>query len=358
MQTKNIDGKEYTFPQSTVGKNIKKADHGPFYLYSAGMNIHRVDMHDSVPHIYAGRVTPCTDWVVRLPEYQAAADCIVMRDVSRNAVGETEEFAYNILPADAIKNSILVDEAGHENVSYGPLGVIEVLSFRHRSPVEIKLDLFNSIVRPSIIEPGERTILLGADMRKRIEEEGGLAVRQKFVEDALKRVESNEFIGEFGEDLSNLYLRAIAELLKSFSIAMFYATNQLTAADNEVQRSANGDSEAKRTYSLRDRYLQWLLARKPINEALATIAAKQNQQVVVNVPAQPAAPGITRDDIIAIVQAVMQANQLQQQAQAFVQPVAPDASVFAPLTPEVVAEKVEELVLPKPEAKVEPKARK
>lgn len=322
-------GTEYTFPHETIGKQVKKVDHGPFYLYSAGFNIHRVDMRDSVPHIYAGRVTPCTDWVVRLLEEQAAPDCIVMRDFERDSIGNLYGYAYNLMSADEIRNAIL------DEYAYGHLGTIELTTFRHMKPAEFQLDFFNSLVRPFVVEPGEATLRLAPEIVRDIEEIGGLAVRKRLVEDAAKRIEGSEFLSTKGASLQLLYLAAIQEISNSFNIARQYGMNELTAADNEIQRSMNGSSDAKENYSRRDRYIQWLLARKPVNEALATLAARQQnaQPVVVQVP--PQAPGITRDDIIAIVQAVMQANQAQQILQS------------APMKTEEVVQAVEELVLPK-----------
>src|ERR1700755_59011 len=186
----------YTIPAEAMGsgekRTIKRADHGPFYLFSPALPVHRVDMQDSVPHVYPCTLTRCVDWVEMLPEDQCPPGGAVDWRVVKDQVGTSTKVGMCVKSADAQRDLILEMYAGTEG-----LGLVEISSLSHTPLEQINLELFNSMFYPVKIEPSQ---LLQGELMTRLEKEGGLAVRRAIFVDGIGVVKSQQFLDDFGSD--------------------------------------------------------------------------------------------------------------------------------------------------------------
>lgn len=290
----------YTIPPELLGgKSVKQADHGPFYFISPAVPVHRVDYKDSVPHIHPCVVTICTDWVEKLPEQLCPVGSAVQWEDAVDQVGSKTKVATTVVPAFAIRDVIL---NMHES-----WGVKEIEAFAHKTRDEIGLELFNSTVYPISIEPGKP---LTDEFAKVVEQKGGLAVRQSSFELGRTVVEGAEFVKKFGKERQTLYLTAIAECLAAFVKARDYVTRELNESDADI-RLRLSTAGGKPTYDPRDVYFQWLLARRPVNEG------QPAQPINITLPdgfGQQAGLGLSKDDLIALVQAAAESAVAKQSA--------------------------------------------
>lgn len=291
-------GTNFTIPENIMPPEfIERVDHGPFYLFTPGIAVHRVGQRDSVPHIHPCTVTPCTDWVQRLPEEHVIADTVIRRETKKDKIGNDEEFLYVLIRADKILENIMD--------AYQPWGLVEISAFRHLHPKDETLALkdFNGLLYPTSIEPLSD---MSEELRTSAQSRGGLLTREAGIKELYAKLNSGDL--KVGADTRKLWLAGLREILYSFTVAYNYCMTELSKSDSLVQLAQNGSSDGKQTYDGRDRYMQWLLARHPVNEALTAIAGKQAapQQINVQLPNNP--NGLTREDLLAALQMILNAK--------------------------------------------------
>ncbi len=289
----------YTFVPD-AGENVTNVTkgHGPYYFFNPGLGIHRIDQRDSVPHIYPCTFTSCIDareWHLA-DSLMEGRMTVVATQRRKDPAGNIEEWASILKPASDIYESILE--------TFGEWGVVEIEAFRNRAASELQLDILNSLIYPVTIEPSS---ILDEFLQKQVNEKGGLAVRQDFFSKGLAQVRAPEFGSQFGIELQKLYLLALEQSISSFHRARNYFMGQLTESDSQVSLGSNGNADGKALYDEKDRYLQWLLARRPAAEMLTQIAGRDQQPIIVNVPQQSS--GITKEDLAEILKTVLAATQ-------------------------------------------------
>lgn len=281
VQAVGIDPRVYGSLQQRIQK---KADHGPYYAFSPGEPIHRVDCHDSVPHIYPMRVATVTSWGSWEP--------------IKHATGNVTDFAEN---ADGEKMYLNPTYAGVINASivgnYSRLGVISIDAFAGYDPEAIQIDLFNSLILPHPVWFGTDDVphtdraWYDSNLKKvkdLVKEAGcGLNLRERFLTAA---AESPKIPAR----LQDVYLAAIIQCQTAVARFRRFADLYLAEQDRDV-RDTNSE---KGTYDDRDARLQWLTGRAAVDQF------QPQQQVVVQ--QQPT-------DVAGIVAAVMAALEARNQ---------------------------------------------
>lgn len=283
----------YTVPIDQLGgQSVQMSDHGPFYLFSAALPVHRVDYKDSVPHIYPCFLTSCTDWIEKLPELHCPPGAAVGWTKVKDAVGNEEKIATTVKSADKIRDLI--------QDMYSDWGVVEIKSLAHRKVEEVDLKMFNSILYPNVIEP----VMSTSDLKDKADKIGGLEARKLSVADGLKVIASVQFANAYGLDKQILYRQAAEECYESFIQALRYCMKELGDSDGQLRLRLAGDKESKISYDTKDFYLQWLLAKLPIMDTQSQTQAP----VVVQFPEGFTSGGITAEQLEAILSKVVVAQ--------------------------------------------------
>jgi hypothetical protein len=264
---------------ASVGKDkIERIeDHGPYYAYVPGEPIHRIDQWDGVPHVYPNRVQ-----LIESSFNLKPAELSISRWAFTVQGSDNKPLYANPRYAGEIINSITGQNGG-----YAHIGAISIKAFERMEPEQIDLDRFNQLIMPEPVWMSEDEVpieLRGAwrrrtpDLIKQAREQGGLNVRQGFIEAALTQ------LNQADADLPQLYYAALTEIRASIDRFRAFANAYLDNEDRAVQdRVASG----KGTYDERDRRLQWLLCRPGI-DTLQVEAMSRVPQVTVNVPQQQA----------------------------------------------------------------------
>ncbi len=271
---------------ASIGKDKidRIEDHGPFYAYVPGEPVHRVDQQDGVPHLYPNRVQ-----FVESAFNLKPSELSVSRYAFTTQASDGKPLFANPRYAGEIISAIIGDNGG-----YAHIGAISIQAFARREPEEIQLDKFNALLMPEPVWLHQDEV--PADLRemwrrrspelvKLAKEEGGLNVRQHFVENAIGRLQGAN------ADLPQIYFAALTEIRVAFDRFRAFANAYLDNEDRAVQdRVASG----KGTYDERDRRLQWLLARPGV-DTLQQEALSRTPVVNVTVPQQAAAATAVAD---------------------------------------------------------------
>jgi hypothetical protein len=293
----------HTIPRDIIGEATDaEEDHGPFYLFSPGQTIHRVDARDSVPHIYPCRVATVTSWGHWRDDEESAPNAVQTRRV-RGPQNTMRAQKLNPLFAGATVRDI--------KVTYGECGVISLQSLARLKAEDVRPDVLNGLLYPSSCEWEFTRDGYVAHVDPRIAEEaqkqGGLAVRLRWVKEARQIVRGSEFANRYGAELQALYSAALAEIEPSFSAFRSYALRELAEAEDLIRRH-RGNGVGKAAYDTRDLYFLWLTGREEVD----ILRGSATPDITVNVPPQP---GVDIAAIVAAVTAAMQEQAAAQQAQ-------------------------------------------
>lgn len=264
-------------------------DHGAYYLYTPGEPIHRVDMRDSVPHLYPGVVTSCTSWGHWLP---ASTVDIGSNIITNNLAGEKQILVPKY--AGTIKAEILA--------SYGRLGTICIDAFTRATPETLKLDWFNRHLMPVPIFYGDDDVPqelagwykdyeAGNEREKLVSQYGGLLARRVLAEAFLQQLINGEFADEIGGQLRAIYVTAVRQILSTFDTFRVFGEGLLMSSDQAVKDRENS---GKSLYDGRDVRLQWLLKKKGVDAPLVDIM--NQQQPIIQVMQPEAKQDVERKD--------------------------------------------------------------
>jgi hypothetical protein len=300
--SRDIEYVQSALPNPAVYGNYKPIennveDHGPFYLYSVGEPVHRVSEKDSVPHLYAGLVTPCPDfgrWY--LADTLEISSSVIATNSEGKKVTRIPEYA------GSIKNRILT--------GYKHQGVVSLDAFARVKEESLNLPFFNSHLMPVPIFygnddlpvkaelPTEMKELFGVwearfkdyEMVKQREEMvkgvGGLAARRMQAEAFLTELRRGDYQSEISIPLAQLYEKALLQILSSFETFSKFAVAYLAKQDRDMK---DGEHTGKYVYDERDVRLQWLMNLRGIDAPIVEQLRMNQPQVVVQMPEQVAA---------------------------------------------------------------------
>lgn len=284
----------YTVPPEMLEeRTVQRNDHGPFYLFTPALPIHRVDYKDSVPHIYPCELTVCTDWIEKLHKDHCPPGAAVQMTQERDRIGNVIHIATTVIPADSQRDLILE--------MYAEMGVVEIQAFAHEAKDKAMIEHFNSLIQPFRVEPW---LELG-DLQEKVEREGGLKVRQEMVQSAIDLVKDKNFLNKYGKERQHLFLQGIGECLASFTRAKSFCEKELGSSINEIKLRQAG-ADGKPTEDPRDAYFQWLLAKSPVGD---NARASQVPQVVVQLPDNfQGQQGLSKADLLEIITKASEAS--------------------------------------------------
>lgn len=264
---------------------------GPFYIWAWGANLHRVQSRDSCPHVWNCQVATVTKfghWEPQLAmlessgrtheKYMPSGDVEVTTLVEDQVGGQVEsilkQYGWNSQP--------------HENQ-----GTILIEAFTERLPAEIDVARFNSIIQPF---PLQRNIADLAELQpsryeawKRVPQDlhdlcaskGGLFARVRQVELARDQILDGQIA--LTPNRKAMYLDAISEIMLGVPRFRAYATAYLDASDSQIrQQTKESKPGAKSMYDDYDLDLQWLMARKGVDDILTRLAANTNGGVTAD----------------------------------------------------------------------------
>lgn len=239
-------------------------DHGPYYAYTPGEALHRIDERDGVAHVYPHYVR-----IIESSYNLKPAELSIERwAFTTQGTDGKPMFANPKYAGDIITN--ITRGSGH-------LGSISIQAFAKHEPEEINLELFNRLLMPEPVwyekadVPEEH---LGAwrrrnpELTKRAKEQGGLNLRQSYVEAALS------------QNIAPHHFAALLEIQTAINRFRDFAIAQLSESDRHIQ---DRQTSGKGTYDDRDRRWQWLLGPE---YTMTVDAASKQPMVTVNVPQQ------------------------------------------------------------------------
>jgi len=259
---------------------------GPFWVYCPSINIDRLDMRDGLDRIPICQITLVENggrWEDARQVPTGTAHRVNTENVFFGGRQETLDTIY----AGAILNAVLRE--------YFHLGVVQIKAFDEKQPEFVDPEQFNKLIYPkkceySITRQGTSEDYVVEDFsegtKEAAEKIGVLRFRKQMVQEAKKKLDN---------DLRNprrgMYGLAIDEILKSYDVFESFATRELNAVDNDIR------TQFRSTYDNRDSIYQKLLARQPVDNAIERALSGQN--------------GFTVDQVRALVQEVVAANQIQ-----------------------------------------------
>lgn len=315
-------------PTHRIRENIPESS-GPFYFYSPGERIAVHDDHMGFPFFEPGIVQPMEDqelWALAVyienPTKQRwTRDQFSGRDID-------EERSYKI-PASANRMSAIM--------KYGPgvngfppgdsnHGLIEITAFSEKKARDVGASAFNAPFNKRICPVLFDYKHVPESLQKRVDEVGGLAVRQEFVQEAREFFASESFLNMANRELQMVYGRAIEEMLNGFEQYKYFAHSYLDASDKAVQQ---GD---RKGYDERDYRLMWLTHREAVDTALTRaltansggLNAEQLTAILAKIAPQQA--NTSPEFIASIVAATVTAMQQKPQEQIAPERVSDDES--------------------------------
>lgn len=280
----NLQRIRYDLPEDiSQGPQTQLYDDGPFYCYSPGEALHRIDAHDYVPHVWSGLVVPIqNDGAWRDP-----------RETTFGTVGISPDGKSALATIFASTTRTLILEApGWQNVKVFP-----VTSFDKFLPEQVDINRFNKMVCPAPHgydryeipsmewRKGKRwtdcagRMEIPEQLDKLLKEHGALKVRRRWLEEAQGELST------VPNDLRQLYARAIEEMIAANESYGRYASAHIKQAEGEIRVAMTGKA-GKGDYDAYDRRLLWYLGQTGID------TTQKQQPVIVQFPEgmqQPAA---------------------------------------------------------------------
>ncbi len=303
-----------------MGQRIQRAhDHGPYYVYSPGLPVHRVQERDGLPHCYPNQVMQIETWGHWLNE-QLTADRTTM--VANDTDGRP---AYlNQIWASSIRDEVIHGLNGYGLHGRNCVCAVEIAPFAKLSADEVKLELFNRFIQPEPVwyaidevpvlydRSGKPTYDRRADFRTlatetadKAKELGALMVRRDFVIRFGETLDAGNV--PVDSSLRNLYRDAVTGILASIEEFRRWGHAFLNNSDKDLRASQNGGTSGKAEYDPLDARVQWLLARPGVDTLLADALNRQPNVTVQTAPTDVAG-------IVAAVMTAMEQNRLNQAA--------------------------------------------
>lgn len=253
---------------------------GPFYAYAPGEAIHRTDAQDSVPHVWAGLLTPVTDYTKL---YDADKSGPYVAGMSADGK-KTANRIWASHVRDLVTTRFGVRTAAITSLDRQPL----VVAHDDFSVTDRYLTAFNRLICPHPVSfprckdprdrgwdlpPELRSIPTPADVMTYIEQNGMLAYRRYCLDEAEKKAPNDE-VGE-------MFRQAIYEMKGALLAYEAYANDYLNKEEDQIRQQARGQF-GKAIYDDYDERLLWLLGRKAMDRG--------QQPIIVQTPAQVAEP--------------------------------------------------------------------
>lgn len=222
-------------------------DHGPYYIYSPGEPVHRVEYRDGLPHLYPGLVHRVGSFLNWYTEQLLESSSITARNTSGEKVNAHPHYA------GAIKYEICDGPSGYRRI-----GVVSVKALDKMD--DFAIAEFNKIIMPDaawfnadevpverLTEWRERSI----ELTRECEELGALEVRRRWLESATDRVPK-------GHHQATKFREAIRECLAAVVAYRRLAESYMEDYDKQV---INNKIDG---YYQREDLLRWLLARPDV----------------------------------------------------------------------------------------------
>lgn len=227
---------------------------GPFYGYAPGEAIHRVDARDSAPHVWAGLLTPVTDFPQLMATemsgpYAAGTSPDGKQTVNRVWASHTIDLIHRPYFPRAVQITAL-DRLPLVTCRDNFSVVDNLLSdFNHMiCPVPVGFE-------PWDLPPEARGVRVPNDVKEFMAQPnvGALGYRDKCLADAEKLCDET--------DIGRSLLAAIKQMRDAIAGYRNYATAYIVFEENQIEKQGKLQ-EGKATYDPYDQRLLWLLGRK------------------------------------------------------------------------------------------------
>lgn len=267
---------------------------GPFYLFNPGMPLYNLhDVKAGIDRIESGElayIKSFGDWM-EYDQTNGRAKRKRSMKVGRAVLSVDGEIE---IDAGAIRRTLME--------SYAKMGLTSIDVFNGLPHKQVAPQSFSALVRPVRLSPlgfspdtdEEEELRRAAEIQQRVEQKGALYIYEEMASGARDFLMRPEASLELGRDRANLYRKAMPSVVDSMARFKKYAIDYLNKQDALIRKQQNG-GWGKPAYDDRDRFYQWMLARKGVDDALTQIALNQGQRIEVVMPQQQQPAGVSEE---------------------------------------------------------------
>jgi len=258
---------------------------GPFYAYNCGQALYNLRSQQvNVDQIEPFQVVCIKTHKIWIDTASANGQGGRPRAVKINGEVVARQTPYQI---EAVSSRNWLQE------QYGASGLVFLKALGNAPEESLQLELLNEVIRPIDLLSLESFDETSEETLARISREGALKLYREMAESALKEVRKRDFSTAHGPK-ARLYAQAITEMLVAMTSFSRFAHAYLDKEDTLIRKQING-GVGKSEYDNRDRFYQWLLGRRGVDDALTRALDQTGKEMVVKVEQPPI-------DIAAIVE--------------------------------------------------------